>query len=167
MKSKGFDLTRPQRRRLLRQARRMRDPDTRVRYMIIVHTAEGKSQRAIAAALGRAVSTVKRARTRWRQWGKAGLIDRREDNACQAKADEAYAAELLKVLEGSPREFGFRRPTWTQELMVKVMLKLGYPRISCTTMSRLLGRLGCRLGRPKPTVGCPWGKRAKMRRIHA
>jgi len=165
MKSKGFDLTRPQRRKLLRQARRMRDPDTRVRYMIVLHSAAGKSQRQIAEALGCSASTVKRTRARWRQCGAAGLIDRREDNACQAKADEAYGAELLGVLQGSPRDFGFRRPTWTQELMVKVMMKLGYPKISCTTLSRLLGRLGCRLGRPKPTVGCPWAKRAKTRRI--
>jgi len=32
-------------------------------------------------------------------------------------------------------------------------------------MSRLLRALGARRGRPKPTVGCPWPKRRRMRRI--
>lgn len=165
MKSKGFDLPRPQRRRLLRAARKAKDSDTRVRYMIVLHTAAGKSQSQIAAALGCCPATVKRVRTRWREASEAGLIDRREDNSAAAKADEAYAAQLLKVLEGSPRDFGQRRPTWTQELLIGVMVQLGYPPISRTTMGRLLQRLGCRRGMPKPTVGCPWSRRAKNRRI--
>ena len=37
--------------------------------------------------------------------------------------------------------------------------------VSTTTMSRLLGRLKIRLGRPKPIVGCPWKMARKMRRL--
>ena len=165
MKSKGFDLPRAQRRRLLRAARKSKDSDTRVRYMIVIHTAAGKSQSQIAQALGCCPATVKRVRTRWREAGEAGLIDRREDNSAAAKADEAYAGQLLEVLAGSPQDYGHRRPTWTQELLIAVMVALGYPRISPTTMSRLLRRLGCRRGMPKPTVACPWTKRARNRRI--
>lgn len=165
MKSNGFDLPHRQRRRLLRAARKAKDAATRIRYMIVLHTAAGKSQRQIAEALGCCLATVKRVRSRWREHGEAGLIDRREDRSAAAKADEAYAAQLLKVLEGSPPDFGQRRPTWTQELLIKVMLELGYPPISRTTIGRLLHRLGCRRGMPKPTVGCPWSKRAKNRRI--
>lgn len=133
--------------------------------MIVLHSAMGKSQSAIAAMLGSSVSTVKRTRTRWREFGEAGLIDRREDNGPPAKADEAYAAALLEVLEDSPRRHGQRRPTWTQELLIKVMSQRGFATISRTTIGRLLRRLGVRRGMPKPTVRCPWSRQAKAARI--
>ena len=165
MKRISIVLSRPQRRRLLRTARRTRDANLRTRYMIVLHTAAGKTQKQIAAELGTSVATIKRTRTRWRDFGEAGLIDRREDNGAMAKADESYAADLLAVLELTPRDHGHRRPTWTQELMIKVMCDRGHEKISRTTMGRLLGKLHVRRGMPKPTVGCPWGKRAKNRRI--
>jgi len=157
-------LSRPQRRRLLRAARKTRDAALRTRCMIVFHTAAGKSQKSVAAELGCSVATVKRTRTRWRDFGEAGLIDRREDNGA-AKADESYAAELLQVLQGTPRDHGRRRPTWTQERMIKVMCERGHEKISATTLGRLLRKLRIRRGMPKPVVGCPWGKRAKNRRI--
>src|SRR5438105_5307402 len=133
--------------------------------MIILHTAAGNSQQQIAAMLGSSVSTVKRTRTRWRALGEAGLIDRREDNAPAKKADEAYAAKLLEVLANSPRHHGQRRPTWTQELMIKVMCQCGQVRISRTTIGRLQRRLGVRRGMPKPTAHCPCSRRQKASRI--
>jgi transposase len=160
-----FVLPRPQRRRLLRAARKTKDAPLRTRYMIVLHTAQGKSQRQIADMLGTSVATVKRTRARWRAGGEAGLIDRREDNGPPIKADDAYAADLLKVLRHTPRGHGQHRPTWTQELLIKVMQARGHPRISTTTLGRLLRRLGVRRGMPKPTVGCPWGRRAKAARI--
>jgi transposase len=133
--------------------------------MIVLHSSAGKSQREIAHMLGCCVATIKRTRSRWRESGEAGLIDRREDNTTPAKADESYAADLLTVLRGTPQDHGHRRPTWTQELMIKVMCERGHEKISRTTMGRLLSKLHVRLGMPKPTVGCPWSKRAKNRRI--
>ncbi|HJU29069.1 MAG TPA: IS630 family transposase [Candidatus Binataceae bacterium] len=165
MQRTAIVLSRPQRRRLLRDARKSSDAALRTRYMIVLHTAAGKSQSQIAAMLGCSVSTVKRTRSRWRDHGQSGLIDRREDAGSPAKADEAYAGDLLFVLEHSPRQHGERRPTWTQELMIKVMCRRGHVRISRTTMGRLLARLRIRRGMPKPTVGCAWSKRAKNRRI--
>jgi transposase len=132
--------------------------------MIVIHTAAGKTQKQIATELGTSVSTVKRTRARWRDFGESGLMDRREDNGT-AKADESYAATLLDVLNGSPRDYGHRRPTWTQEIMIRVMTARGYDKISVTTMGRLLKRLRVRRGMPKPIVSCPWSNRAKNRRI--
>jgi transposase len=165
MKRISIVLSRAERRRLLRLASRTRDAALRTRYMIVLHTAAGKTQKQIAADLGTSVATVKRTRVRWDQGGMAALVDRREDNGWSAKADESYAADLLKVLEGTPRDHGHRRPTWTQELMIQVMGQRGHEKISRTTMGRLLNKLGVRRGMPKPTVGCPWGKRAKNRRM--
>lgn len=165
MQRTAIELSRPQRRRLLRAARKSKDANLRTRYMIVIHSAAGKSQKQIAAMLGCSVSTVKRVRRRWRRHGEAGLIDRREDNGPPAKADEAYAVDLLAVLEHSPRHHGRRRPTWTQELLIKVMCQRGHVMVSRTTMGRLLARLGVRRGMPKPTVRCPWSRRAKAARI--
>ncbi len=158
-------LRRPRRRRLQRAARKARDAALRVRYMIVLHTARGKSQRDIATMLGTSIATVKRTRTRWRRDGEAGLIDRREDNGASVKADDAWAADLLVVLRDTPRRHGQRRPTWTLELMITVMTDRGHTRVSRTTLSRLLGRLGVRRGMARPTAGCPWPKRAKNKRL--
>ena len=165
MQRTAIELWRPQRRRLLRAARKTRDANLRTRHMIVIHSAAGKSQRAIAAMLGCSVSSVKRTRRRWRELGEAGLIDRREDNGPPRKADEAYAADLLDVLRHTPRWHGQRRPTWTQELMIKVMCRRGHARVSRTTVGRLLRRMRVRRGTPKPTVRCPWSRRAKAARI--
>ena len=165
MQRTAIVLSRPQRRRLLRVARNVKDAHLRTRHMIVLHSAAGKSQQQIAMMLGCSVSTVKRTRTRWRELGEAGLIDRREDNGPPAKADEAYAADLLAVLAHTPRQHGQRRPTWTQELMIRVMCGRGHPTVSRTTMGRLLHKLRVRRGTPKPTVRCPWSKRAKAARI--
>lgn len=165
MKRTSIVLLRPQRCHLARAARKAKDALMRTRYMIVLHSSTGKSQREIAQMLGCSVSTIKRTRSRWRESGEAGLIDRREDNTTPVKADESYAADLLNVLAGTPQDHGHRRPTWTQELMIKVMCQRGHALISRTTMGRLLGKLHVRLGMPKPTVGCPWSNRAKNRRI--
>jgi transposase len=165
MQRTAIVLSRPQRRRLLRAARQSKDGNLRTRRMIVIHSAAGKSQREIAAMLGCSVSTVKRTRGRFRAFGEAGLLDRREDNGPPAKAGDAYAADLLDVLRHSPRHHGQRRATWTQELMIKVMRARGHTQVSRTTIGRLLGRLGVRRGRPKPTVSCPWGRRRKAARI--
>jgi hypothetical protein len=93
-----------------------------------------------------------------------GLADRREDNG-ESKVTEEYEAELFTVVPGSPRKYGYRRPTWTQELLILVLQKRTGIRISRTTMSRLLKRLQIRLGRPKPIVGCPWKKRRRLKRL--
>jgi hypothetical protein len=93
-----------------------------------------------------------------------GLADRREDNG-ESKVTEEYEAQLFAVVPSSPRKHGYRRPTWTQELLILVLHKRTGIRISRTTMSRLLKRLHIRLGRPKPIVGCPWKKRRRMKRL--
>ncbi|MDP9176038.1 MAG: helix-turn-helix domain-containing protein [Planctomycetota bacterium] len=105
MKRTSIVLSVSQRHRLIREAARTKDAALRTRYMIVRHTAEGKSQREIARMLGCSVSTVKRTRTRWRESGEAGLMDRREDNT-PAKADELYAADWLPR-RCSPRLMAF------------------------------------------------------------
>jgi transposase len=95
-----------------------------------------------------------------------GLADRHKDNG-ESKVTDAYGMELLRLIEGSPQEHGYRRPIWTQELLILVLAERTSVRVSVTTMCRLLRQLGIRLNRPKPTVNCPWPKSRRQRRLRA
>ena len=115
--------------------------------------------------LGCSLSQVYRVARRFVEEGEIGLADRREDNG-KTKVDESYQAELLRlVANDSPQDHGYRRPTWTQELLLLVMEEITGVRISQSRMSRLLRELEIRLGWPKPVVGCPWKKARRTRRL--
>ena len=152
-------------RRVLRAfAKGSPDAGLRCRCKIILSLVQGNSPSMIVRGGQCSESQVYRAARRFIDQGPSGLADRREDNG-EAKVSEEYEAELFEVVARSPRNYGYRRPTWTQELLVLVLAKRTGVRISCTTMSRLLRRLRIRLGRPKPIVGCPWKKARKTRRL--
>jgi transposase len=109
-------------------------------------------------------STVDRVRTRFAEEGELGLMDRRGDNG-SAKINEDYILALIQAVEQTPLEYGYRRPTWTQELLIRVLSESTGITVSRNTICRLLQRLGIRRGMPKPTVGCPWSARARKRRL--
>jgi transposase len=109
-------------------------------------------------------SVVYRVAARYREVGEAGLLDRREENG-ERKLDESYLGVLYEVVCSRPTEHGWRRPTWTREMLVETMAKKTGVRIHPSTMSVALRQIGARRGRPKPTVRCPWSKRAKTRRL--
>ena len=158
-------LSRRERRIMRVKARGGPDAVLRNRCKIIVSLVASNSPTAIVNSGCFSSSQVYRIAKRFVEHGLSGLADGREDNG-ESKADESYQAVLLKVIgESSPRQHGYRRPTWTQELLVLVLAKKTGVRVSCTTMSRVLKRLKIRLGRPKPIVGCPWKKRRRIRRI--
>jgi transposase len=131
---------------------------------VILHTAEGHSQSEIAEMLACSIKTVSRVQQRFREHGPEGLLDRRGDNGA-AKVTQDYILALMEAVRGSPQDHGYPRPTWTQELLIKVLTERTGVRIHTSTMSRLLRHLGIRRGMPKPTVGCPWSPRARKRRL--
>jgi len=132
---------------------------------IILSLVGGNGARAIAKAGLCSTSQVYRVAQRFVEEGPPGLADQREDNG-ETKADESFQSVLLEVVaSSSPRQYGYRRPTWTQELLVLVLEQKTGVRVSTTTMCRVLKRLKIRLGRPKPIVGCPWKKLRRIRRI--
>ena len=141
------------------------DADFRLRCKIVLNLVRGESTQRISEILGCSLSQVYRVARRFVQQGVIGLTDRREDNG-QTKVDESYQAELLRlVADDSPQDHGYRRPTWTQELLLLVMEQTTGVRISQSRMSRLLRELEIRLGQPKPVVGCPWKKARRTRRL--
>ena len=164
MKRNPTAWTREEKEAFRSEALGIKDAATRIRFLVILHTAEGHSQPEIADRLACSIKTVARVQQRFREHGPEGLLDRRGDNGA-AKVTEDYILALIAAVRGSPQDHGYPRPTWTQELLVKVLAEQMGIRVSVTTMCRLLRRLGIRRGMPKPTVGCPWSPRARKRRL--
>jgi transposase len=151
--------------RLLRQLRRCRLAGVRIRYLIVINLLSGRPAYQTAEALGVHNTTVYRVARRYREHGEWGLWDAREDNG-QTKLDDNYLAVLHRVVRGTPQQYGWRRPTWTRELLVETLVRQTGVRVHVTTMSRALALVEARRGRPRPTVGCPWAKAAKTRRLN-
>ena len=151
----------------LRQRRRtVRDAGLATRCQAILLAAKGRSSRQIAESVGFSRSWVSRVIDRFDALGMAGLEDRREDNVT-VKVDEWFLDVLYEAVGKRPSDYGFARPTWTRELLVKVMARLTHVRIHVSTMSRALKTIGARRGRARPTVRCPWSKPCKERRLRA
>ena len=157
-------LRRCDKRRLRRTVRKCRDAGLRTRYLIVLNLAEGRSPTETAKAFQVSRTTVYRVARRFREGGEAGLVDRREENG-QRKLDDDYLGLLYELVASSPRKHGWKRPTWTREMLVETIFRKTGVRIHRATMSRALRQIGARRGRPKPTVGCPWSKRRKRRRL--
>ena len=157
-------LHRCDKRRLKRRANGTSDRKLAIRYLIVLNLADGRSPSDTARSLGISRSTVYRVAQRYREYGEAGLVDRREENGDE-KLDECYLSTLWEVVESSPLDHGWKRPTWTREMIVETMWKKTGVRVHVSTMSRALRMIGARRGRPKPTVDCPWSKRAKNKRL--
>jgi transposase len=156
-------------RRVKLQIRRLRrethDKFLAVRCRIVLLADRQQGTARIAQTVECSRSCVNRVLARFRQFGLPALYDGRADNGT-VKADEHFLAALYDVVDGNPQVWGFARPTWTQELLARVMhLHIGV-RVHRSTLSRALATIGARLGRPRPTVGCPWPKAAKTRRLN-
>ena len=150
--------------RLIKRMSKCREAKLKTRYLIIVNLINERSVVETAEILKVARSTVYEVARRFREQGELGLLDRREDNG-NLKLDERYLSRLYKVVRGNPDDYGWKRPTWTRELLVETMRRRTGVGIDVSTMSRALKMISARRGRPRPRVHCPWSKRAKNRRI--
>jgi transposase len=151
---------------LKRMLKKTNDKRLAIRIRIVILDLSGLTRSRIASTVGASVSTVDRVRERFKKDRFEGLVDRREANGEDKLSDE-FLSELHRIVYLTPEDFGYRRPTWTRELLVLVMKKLTGIKIHPATMSRALKLIGARRGRPRPTVGCPWSDAAKARRIAA
>jgi transposase len=151
--------------RLLRHLRTCRDPGLKVRYLIIVNLAAGRSPRRTADVLALHRATVYRVAARFRDRGEPGLFDRRRDNG-PTKVDRPYREALDRAVRSSPQAYGWSRPTWTRELLVLAVRRRTGVAVHVGTLSRALRRIGARRGRPRPTVGPPEGRNPKRWRLY-
>lgn len=163
-KSISIKLTAAQRRRFLKVVRTTQDVKLKLRYEVILHYDEGYGGTTIAAMLHCAHSTPWRVARRFQWLGEAGLLDGRCDNGCN-KVDESCYITLTTLLEHQPPDYGWARPTWTQELFAEELFRQQHVRVSSKTISRMLKHLGARRGGVRPTVACPWSKRRRRKRL--
>jgi transposase len=153
-----------QRRRIRSWAKHAADAALRCRSQLIVALVQGQQPRLIADILQCSLALVSKTAQRFRHEADAGLIDRREDNGPEP-IPWHYHSWLRQVVAQSPQDYGYSRPTWTQELLVEVLATKTSISVARSTMSRLLRQNGIRRGRPKPYVECPWRKRRRQKRL--
>ena len=151
---------------LRRVRRETKDKGLANRCQIVLLAAKGRGRPSVAEAVGCSVSWVGRVLGRFRECGVAGLYDRREDNGA-VKLDEGYLSLLYDLVDDCPQDYGYPRPTWTRELLARLMHELTGTKVHPATMSRALGMNKARRGRPRPRVNCPWPKRQKELRLAA
>ena len=137
----------------------------RIRYLIVFNLWNGRGAREIEPILNVHNTTVYRVARRFCERGEASLWDGREDNGA-GKLSEAYLGMLNVLVRSSPLDHGWRRPTWTRELLIETMVRKTGVRIHTTTMSRGLAMIKARRGKPRPTVRCPWHPAVKTRRLN-
>ena len=137
---------------------------SRLRSKILLALVQGKSPAQLAFGGLCSASQAYRVAHRFLAEGLRSIADRREENGSH-KVDARYESQLLGVVAGSPQDHGYLRPTWTQELLALVLAERTGITVSVATMSRLLKRHRVRLGRPKPTVECPWERARRLRRL--
>lgn len=135
------------------------------RCKIIWNLIKGNSPTSIKNHLECSTSSIMRIAARFVDEGMMGLVDRREDNG-EPKITEDHEEFLLIAAAGSPRDYGYDRPTWTLELFIHVLAKQTGSKVSTTTMSRTLARLAIRCKQPKPFVLCPWKKAKRTRKLN-
>jgi transposase len=152
--------------KLLKHLRECRDARTKTRYLIVINLLQGRGAYETADVLGVHNTTVYQVAKRFRRRGEWGLLDGREDNGV-CKLDERFLTRLYEVVQARPPRFGWRRPTWTREMLVATMVRETGVRIHVATMSRALALVEARRGRPRPTVRCPWAPAWKTRRLNA
>ena len=157
-------MSRSDKRRLEKRCRKLKDGDQKTRYLIILNLADGRSVADTARALKVDRSTIYRVAARFREEGVDGLVDHREENG-ETKLCDEFLSTLWEVVESCPLDHGWKRPTWTREMLVITMERKTGIRIHVSTMSVALSRIGARRGRPKPIVESTWSKQAKNKRL--
>lgn len=157
-------MSRGERRRIARLGRKERKPETALRHFIVAALGRGDSSPSVARMFEVARSTVVEVAKRFRAGGLSALRDRREENGAR-KVDARFERELVRLLQRSPEDFGWFRPTWTRELLVAQLVAEGLPKVSVTTVGRALASVGARLGTPKPVVMCPWPRAERLERL--
>ncbi|WP_338270582.1 helix-turn-helix domain-containing protein [Corallococcus caeni] len=130
--------------------------------MAVAKVASGQSRAQAARELLCAPSTVVSAVQRYQESGRVGLLDWRAQNG-RRKVNERFRQTLRRVLKGTPQQSGWRRTTWTRELLVREVERRGRVRVSPATMGRALASVGALRRRPCPVVRCPWPERRRQR----
>jgi len=156
----GLCLGRGQRRRMqtLLRKTKSRIEALRVRVLLLLHEQEPVAE--VARRVGCVRATVYRTVYRFEELGEDGLVDRRAYRQ-PSKVTTLVERLLLGYLDHVPGDYGWERSNWTLELLAKQLKSDSEVALSCGYLRRLLHRLGCRRGRPRPGLRIPVRGRRK------
>lgn len=118
--NKTFTRRNPHRRNCHLFGKKRRMQSRQLDIEVFLHLNEGRTIANTARALEIAKSTVQRVRKRFPKQGEAGLVYRRGDNR-ETKGTDGFLGELYQVVEGNLTNYRHFQPTWTRELLAKVM----------------------------------------------
>ncbi|MGK3996309.1 helix-turn-helix domain-containing protein [Sorangium sp. So ce1024] len=128
---------------LQQRARKARDGAYRVRCLMVLRLDAEATPPRIAEEVHVARSTMSPIRSRFLAEGLAGLCDHGAHNG-QRKASAAHRGRLEQLLNASPQDLGWARPTWTRELLALQLERDTGLRLSVGHIGRLLRAMGAR-----------------------
>ncbi len=158
-------IPRPVRRRLKRTMQKSKDIKHARRANAILLLYRDETVSDVSRILHAARSAIQYWRSRFEQFGEAGLVP--EPAGCKpTTVTEAVGAHLLKLIDKQPSDYGYLRSRWTTEMLAEQTCDDLEIFIHASTVRRLLPKLGICWNRARPTlcIKDPT-KRAKMKAI--
>ena len=135
----------------------MRKTNSRVealRCRIILLLAKGESPKKVCELAGCVRSTVYTTLYRFEDEGFEGLYDKRL-YAEPRKATREVREHLLSYLDNVPKDYGWRRSSWTLELLSLQLHADAGVQLSLSHLRQVLRQERCRRGRPRPALQIP------------
>jgi len=126
--------------------------------MLLMSTEEQLKAGEIAQRLGCSDQTVRKVLHRFEQEGIACLGEKKRGRPHPERAfDAAGEAQLMQVVEQSPRQHGYESSLWTLEMLAELSYERGWTkqRVHLDTVSETLRRLGIRWKRAKQRISSP------------
>lgn len=120
-----------------------------VRLRGVLLAADGMPVAEIAAALGAGESTVFDWLAHWRQVQDPAALADAPRSGQPPRLSSAHRAQLVALLEKSPRDHGYASEGWTVPLLEAHFRDREGVAVSDTTLRRTLHRLGYRWKRPR------------------
>jgi len=137
------------------------------RCRILLLLDEGMRPGQVQRMVGCVRSTVYTTVYRYEEGGMDGLYDARRIGKPR-KATPVVREQLLAYLDKTPKEYGWRRSTWTRELLALHLEADMGVRLSHGHLGRVLREEKVRRGRPRPALRIPVkGRAKKIRAIEA
>ena len=149
---------------LTRLDRKARDADLRVRCRVLLKVHAGQSPHRAAREIGCHPATACRIVARFVTRGEGSVFDGRWSNGLRKVSSEVLGG-MVEILQTTPERYGFSRPTWTIEVLRRVVAEQLHVTLSVGHVWKILKRLKVRWGLPRPVVGCPWPAARRQRRL--
>jgi transposase len=128
------------------------DPESRTRYqMLLLRVERDLSPRQIAPLVHRSHDTVLRVLQRY-QTGGLPAVPRKKGPGPKPRITPAWEEELLRVVEGDPRDYGVNPANWTTQLLADYLAAKTAIAVDPETVRRFLHRHDYVCKRPTWTV---------------